>query len=338
MRALVSMFAGLLIIISLYQLSFTWFVNKHESAMTQKAQRYIRNNYPAAEKKYPGNKEEQVLYKDTPGPICSVHVPRNYWTAPKTPRSPGGELLTRNRKKMNCCWVLICREVLTLPSILNWKDLLRDLPIIPGMQTLLKTIQLADQKKLTSGGANFIDLFAQAFKEVNPSGKLAPLFANTNRNKLKYESSDAEVIRYLHDQASDGMKQTFQVLRNRIDKFGVAQPSINLDENKGIITVELAGATDPDRIRKYLQSTANLQFWAVYNIGELSTDFQNADKDITEIPEWRQGFSLACQNRFHSRQHRQRDESEPAAHYAFSYSLLRMQKGKCVIRLPLALP
>ncbi len=54
MRALVSIFAGLLIVISLYQLSFTWFVNKHESAMTQKAERFVKNNYPAAETKYPG--------------------------------------------------------------------------------------------------------------------------------------------------------------------------------------------------------------------------------------------------------------------------------------------
>ncbi len=65
MRALVSIFAGLLIVISLYQLSFTWFVNKHESAMTQKAERFVKNNYPSPETKYPGNKDAQVLYKDS---------------------------------------------------------------------------------------------------------------------------------------------------------------------------------------------------------------------------------------------------------------------------------
>ncbi len=74
------------------------------------------------------------------------------------------------------------------------------------------------------------------------------------------------------------MHQTFKVLTNRIDKFGVSQPNIQLDENKGIITVELAGATDPDRVRKYLQSSANLQFWEVYNIQELSNSLTNADK------------------------------------------------------------
>src|ERR1700754_3873141 len=65
MRALVSIFAGLLIVISVYQLSFTWFVNKHESAMQEKARRNINAAYPTAERKYPGDKEAQALYKDT---------------------------------------------------------------------------------------------------------------------------------------------------------------------------------------------------------------------------------------------------------------------------------
>jgi SecD/SecF fusion protein len=76
------------------------------------------------------------------------------------------------------------------------------------------------------------------------------------------------------------MQQTYQVLNKRIDQFGVASPSISLDQNRAIINVELAGATDPDRVRKYLQSTANLQFWEVYNVGELAIPLQNADKAL----------------------------------------------------------
>jgi len=130
-----------------------------------------------------------------------------------------------------------------------------------------------------------------------------PSFANSNRNKLKFESSDGEVIRYLHDQASAGMKQTFsRFYTKRIDKFGVSQPNIQLDENKGIISVELAGATDPDRVRKYLQSSANLQFWEVYNISELSNAFQNSDKILPEIPEWCKGFFSAGQTGFNGGQ------------------------------------
>jgi SecD/SecF fusion protein len=273
------MFAGLLIIISLYQLSFTWFVNKHESAMEQKAQRFVRNNYPAPEKKYAGDHEASVLYKDTLDQLIRSRTQKLLDSTKDTKITWWGTTYQKS-KENELLLGLDLQGGINVTLDIALEGLVKGLANNPRDPTLIKTIQLADQKKLTNGGANFIDLFAQAFKEINPAGKLAPLFANTNRNKLKYESSDAEVIRYLHDQASDGMKQTYQVLRNRIDKFGVAQPSINLDENKGIITVELAGATDPDRIRKYLQSTANLQFWAVYNIGELSNSLQNADKAL----------------------------------------------------------
>ncbi|MDP4131008.1 MAG: protein translocase subunit SecDF [Bacteroidota bacterium] len=277
MRALVSMFAGLLIIISLYQLSFTWFVNKHESAMEQKAERYIRNNFPAPEKKYPGDQDTRLLYKDTLNLLTHARLQKLLDSTKDTKITWWGTTYQKS-KENELLLGLDLQGGINVTLDVALEGLVKGLANNQRDPMLLKTIQLADQKKLTSGGSNFIDLFAQAFKELNPTGSLAPLFANTNRNKLKYESSDAEVIRYLHQQASDGMKQTYQVLRNRIDKFGVAQPSINLDENKGIITVELAGATDPDRIRKYLQSTANLQFWEVYNIGELTNDIENADK------------------------------------------------------------
>ena len=103
MRALVSIFAGLLIVISLYQLSFTWFVNKHESAMTQKAERFVKNNYPSAETKYPGNKDAQVLYKDSLNLIVRARTAETTGFHQGSRKSPGGELLIRNRKKANSC-------------------------------------------------------------------------------------------------------------------------------------------------------------------------------------------------------------------------------------------
>jgi SecD/SecF fusion protein len=133
--------------------------------------------------------------------------------------------------------------------------LIKGLANNPKDAQLLNAIAEAQRLKLTSD-KNFIDLFATAFQTLNPNAKLAPLFTNSNRNKIGINASDAQVISYIKEEATGAMKQTYQVLRKRIDKFGVAQPNINLDENKGIITVELAGATDPERVRKYLQSTA----------------------------------------------------------------------------------
>ncbi len=277
MRALVSIFAGLLIVISLYQLSFTWFVNKHESAMTQKAERFVKNNYPAATTKYPGNKEAQVIYQDSLNLLVRARTQRLLDSTKDTKITWWGTTYQKS-KESELLLGLDLQGGINVTLDIELEGLIKGLANNPRDANLVKAIQLADQKKLTNGGANYIDLFAQSFGEINPGVKLAPLFANSNRNKLKFESSDGDVVRYLHDQASAGMKQTFQVLTKRIDKFGVSQPNIQLDENKGIISVELAGATDPDRVRKYLQSSANLQFWEVYNINELSTPLQNADK------------------------------------------------------------
>ncbi|MFI5155905.1 MAG: protein translocase subunit SecDF [Chitinophagales bacterium] len=279
MKALVSIFAALLIVISVYQLSFTWFVNSHETAMKEKAKRYVNNLYPSAERKYPGNKETQALYKDTLDEIYNGRVRRLFDSTKDTKITWWGTTYQKSKENELLLGLDLQGGInVTLDIALD--GLIKGLANNPRDPTLLKSIALAQQKKLTSGGANFIDLFALAYKEVNPTGKLAPLFANSNRNKITFESSDPAVISYIHEMASAAMKQTYQVLYKRIDKFGVAQPLINLDEGKGIITVELAGATDPERVRKYLQSTANLQFWEVYNLGELGTAIQAADKAL----------------------------------------------------------
>jgi SecD/SecF fusion protein len=279
MRALVAIFAGLLIVISLYQLSFTWFVNSHESVMKEKAARFVQNHYPSPDRKYPADKDAQLLYKDTLETIKRDRLQQLLDSSKDTKITWWGTTYQKS-KESELLLGLDLQGGINVTLDIALDGLIKGLANNPRDPMLLRAINLAAEKKLTSGGTNFIDLFARAYKEVNPTGNLAPLFANSNRNKLNFESSDNAVISYIHDQASSAMKQTFQVLTKRINKFGVSQPNINLDENKGIISVELAGATDPDRVRKYLQSTANLQFWELYNIAQLSGPLQNADKAL----------------------------------------------------------
>ncbi|HXD79723.1 MAG TPA: protein translocase subunit SecD, partial [Puia sp.] len=279
MRALVSIFAALLIVISLYQLSFTWFVNKHESAMQAKATQLVKRQYPeTAKQKYPDNKEEQAAYQATVDQAISskddsllkaTGDQKITWWGTTYQKSKESELLLG----------LDLQGGISVTLNIALDGLIRNLSNNPRDPQLLKAIAVAQQKMLSNSG-NLIDLFAESYKELNPAAKLAPLFSNTNRNKLTYDASDASVISYLHDQASAAMHQTYQVLDQRINAFGVAQPSISLDENRAIINVELAGATDPDRVRKYLQSTANLQFWEVYSTQELQPYFNNAAKAL----------------------------------------------------------
>jgi SecD/SecF fusion protein len=276
MRALVSFFAGLLIIISLYQLSFTWFVNKHESAMGVRAKQYVNRVYPSAQNAYPGDKEAQALYQDTLDGVYNLRLHRLLDSTKDTKITWWGTTYQKS-KESELLLGLDLQGGINVTMDIALDGLIKGLANNPRDPKILNAIQSAFQKKLTSD-ANFIDLFAQSFKEQNPAAALAPFFANSTRNKLKFDASDNAVVTYIHGQANAAMHQTLQVLTKRIDKFGVAQPSINLDEAKGLITVELAGATDPERVNKYLQSTANLQFWEVYNVDELSNSFVGADK------------------------------------------------------------
>lgn len=279
MRALVSIFAALLIIISVYQLSFTYFVNKHESAMETKAKAQVSRLYPqSAAQKYPGNKEAQALYQDSIDIAFNARKKKLLDSTKDTKITPWGTSYQKTKESELLLGLDLQGGIsVTMDVALN--DLIKNLANNTHDPALIQAINTAMQRRQSESG-NIIDLFADSYKKQNPNGKLAPLFSNTNRNKIGYDASDATVIAYLHDQASAAMKQTYQILDNRINQFGVAQPSINLDEAHGIISVELAGASDPERVRKYLQSTANLQFWEVYNLGELQQSIVNADKAL----------------------------------------------------------
>jgi SecD/SecF fusion protein len=145
----------------------------------------------------------------------------------------------------------------------------------------LKALQTANERKANSD-ADYISLFVKAFLEQNSGTKLSSIFAGSGQRTIKLEDSDNTVETKLRGYAEGAINNTYMVLQKRIDQFGVAQPNVQLDKTKGIITVELPGVKDdPERVRKYLQATANLQFVEIYNIGELDkplTDAENALK------------------------------------------------------------
>ncbi|MGH2563753.1 MAG: protein translocase subunit SecD, partial [Ginsengibacter sp.] len=119
------------------------------------------------------------------------------------------------------------------------------------------------------------------FKQQNPGANLSSLFAGAGK-AIKITDNDQQVLDQLTSVSKTAINQTYKVLSKRIDQFGVAQTSINLDENKDIITVELPGVQDAVRVRKLLQASAHLQFWEVYNIGEITTNIDAADKALSQ--------------------------------------------------------
>ncbi len=277
MKTLVTIFVGLLVVYSLYLLSFTWFVNSHEKDMDRRATQVIKK-YPAPEVKYPGNKEVQALYKDSLEQLKKDRL-RRLLDSTKDKSITWWGTSYQKAKENELLLGLDLQGGINVTLDIELSGLIKGLANNPGDPALKKALDEANRRKLNSD-ADYITLFGQTFREVNPGTNMAPLFANSTRNKLKIDASDNAVIAYIRDQANAAMNQTYGVLTKRIDKFGVAQPNINLDENKGIITVELAGASDPERVRKFLQSTANLQFFEVYNISELDKSLEAADKAL----------------------------------------------------------
>ncbi len=278
LKGLVKIFAIALILICLYQLSFTFFVRGHENKMADKAESWVKGVFPKPEQKYPGNKELQALYADSLAAIKKNRLQR-LLDSTKNEKVVLGVGTYQYAKNQELMLGLDLQGGMNVTMEVGLDGLIKSLAGYSKDPLFNKALDQANRRKANSG-ADFITLFADEYKNLNPNGRLASLFAPGSSKRISYESSDAQVIDYIRGEAKSAIRNTFNILRTRIDKFGVAQPTINLDENKGIITIELAGVTDPERVRKYLQSTANLQFFEVYNIGEIYEPYQKAEKAI----------------------------------------------------------
>ena len=146
-----------------------------------------------------------------------------------------------------------------------------------------KAISLAKERSVNSR-EDFISLFADAWKEVGNGQRLAQIFGTYEmKDKIKPESSDADVISVIREEAKSAVDNSFNVLRNRIDRFGVTQPSIQNLGNSGRILVELPGVKEPERVRKLLQGTASLEFWETFTYDEIAGYLSEANSKLAEI-------------------------------------------------------
>src|SRR5882724_6809613 len=157
MRALVSIFAALLIIISLYQLSFTWFVNKHESAVDAKAKRYVNSLYPSAQNKYPGDKEARALYQDTLDQVFNLRR-RHLLDSTRDTKITWWGTTYQKSKESELLLGLDLQGGISVTLDVALDGLIKGLANNPRDPQILKSIDLSLQKKLTSAG-NLIDLF-----------------------------------------------------------------------------------------------------------------------------------------------------------------------------------
>ncbi len=146
--------------------------------------------------------------------------------------------------------------------------------------TFKKAMAMAYEKQKNSG-KGFVTLFGESFNEVDPNARLASIFLYSFKDKgITTTSTNAEVLTVINKEADDAFDRAFQILRNRIDRFGVAQPNIQKLNTTHRIAIELPGIKDPERVRKLLQGTAKLEFWETYNFSDLYTYFDEANATL----------------------------------------------------------
>ena len=140
-------------------------------------------------------------------------------------------------------------------------------------------------KQAASSNSDFITLFIKEYKAQKPDGTLAELFATQQlKDKVNTKSTDAEVEAVLRSEVAAAIDNSFNVLRTRIDRFGVAQPNIQeLEGSMGRIMIELPGVKEPERVRKLLQGSANLEFWETYTAAEVAPFLAAADAKLRDI-------------------------------------------------------
>lgn len=148
-------------------------------------------------------------------------------------------------------------------------------------EDFVAAMKLAKEKQLTNQ-KDFVDLFYAAYKELYPGKPLHGLFSYELKDKFKDTPSDEEVVKVLKEEVKAAVDNSFNVLRSRIDRFGVVQPNIQQLDVAGRILIEMPGVKEPERVRKLLQGSANLEFWETYDYNEVAGDLMKVDDMVRE--------------------------------------------------------
>jgi len=143
-----------------------------------------------------------------------------------------------------------------------------------------KAMTMASEKQKNSQ-KDFVTLFGESFAQIDPNAKLSAIFGRMEyREKIKPSSTNDEVLKVIREECNSAFDRTFNILRNRIDRFGVTQPNITKLATSDRILIELPGIKDPTRVRKLLQGSAKLEFWETYKFSELAGLFNDANKRL----------------------------------------------------------
>lgn len=264
-KGAIRLFAILLALVSLYQLIFTFQTRRVENDAEEFAQQKAGDNSELVS-------EYRFQYLDS----MKSEVVYNFLFGLR-------EYTYQECKEREINFGLDLKGGMNMILEVRVADIVRALSNYNQDEKFNEAIRLAREREKEST-RDFISLFGEAFEEVAPEGRLAAIFNTVElREKVDYNSTNAEVIEVIREESRGAIDNAFNILRTRIDRFGVAQPNIQRLEQAGRILVELPGITDPERVRDLLQGTANLEFWEVYNQNQIFEALMSANQMIAEV-------------------------------------------------------
>ena len=162
-------------------------------------------------------------------------------------------------------------------------DILRALSGYNTTENFNNAMAMAQQKQKSSG-ADFVTLFIESYKEIDPNAQLASVFSTFElKDKVTLTSTNDEVEKVIREEVDGAINNSFNVLRTRIDRFGVVQPNIQKLSQPGRILIELPGIKEPERVRKLLQGSANLEFWETYDFSEILPQIAQINSEYAKI-------------------------------------------------------
>src|SRR5665647_2134831 len=254
-KAAIIVLAIALGLVSIYQLSFTGATYK----VKKEAKAYAK-----------GNLEKETQYLDS---ISTL--PKEKWSF------LGYTFKDCQKKELNLG--LDLKGGMNVILEVSVEDILKALSNYNPDKTFNAALARAKELQKQSQ-SDYLTLFGKAFQEIAPDAKLASIFGTVElKEKINFNSTNEQVLKVLDVEVTSAITNAFNILRTRIDRFGVVQPNITQLATKGRILIELPGQNNPKRVRELLQGTASLEFWETYENGEILGYLSAANNLLKEV-------------------------------------------------------
>lgn len=281
-KGIIRIFAILLSLACIYYFSFTYFSTKTEREGKDYSQQYAsRASVIEAAKKYSaGDTVKEKFYLDS----VEIAVNDKYMDSIKTKAVyPLLGFSYEDCKERSINLGLDLRGGMNVTLEISEADIIKKMSNNNTDPIFKKALAKAQEEHMVST-RDFVDLFGDAFQQLNPNGKLASYFQTIElRDDIHYNSTNDQVLNVIKGRVNDAIATAEKTLRVRIDKFGVTQPNIQLLPGSGRILVELPGVSDKERVRKLLQGTANLEFWETFDNKEVYPMLVKADQILSGV-------------------------------------------------------